>query len=107
MLLIIKNNSQLNLSVPDVMLTARKRIALYPSAYNEHVLDNYLLKHYKTNLKLMCLKLLSKAVYLTDSATGDIIVKFTDKKYDTIASLITYGDGIIQGSNIWRNAFKW
>jgi len=89
--------------VNKIRLNARRKIFLYPMHASEKILDNYIKKQYKTNLKLLCLYVALKAKYNTNM-NGEVVVTFIEKKWDEIASLITYGTGKIPGSNILKFA---
>lgn len=80
-------------------------IMSWPMKSTELALDNYLKKNYHTTLKLLCIKLLNNSD--TDSDGEFLITTFKNKKYDLIASFITYGNLEIKGCNIIRDAFRW
>jgi hypothetical protein len=87
------------------LLNAYFIIKNYPISATEKLMDQYIQQHYKLSLKNMCIKLLlNLGTYKDDS--GNIVLLFKDKKYDTIASLITYGNGAIPGSRILRIALS-
>ena len=77
----------------------------YPLKATELLLDQYIQQQYKTSLKNMCVKLLLNLTFYTE-ASGDLVLLFKDPKYDVIASLITYGNGAIQGSKILQTALS-
>ena len=87
------------------LLDAYYVVKNYPIKATEVALDQYLQQQYKMSLKDMCIKLLLNLTFYGD-ASGDLILMFKDKKYDTIASLITYGNGAIPGSKILQIALK-
>ncbi len=89
----------------DTLMTAYFIIEGYPLKASEQRLDNFIQKQYKTSLKNMCITLLLNLTFYRNKE-GNLILMFKDKKYDTIASLITYGNGVIQGSNILRAALQ-
>lgn len=70
----------------------------------EAKLNNYLLNNYKLNLKAACLKLINRCKIMRDYDKNVIII-FPNKKDDELASLITYGNLELRGSNILKNAF--
>ena len=53
----------------------------------------------------MCIKLLLDFTFYKDDE-GNLILMFKNQKYDTIASLITYGNGAILGSQILKIALS-
>lgn len=79
-------------------------INLYSIKSSEQKLNQYLLNEYKLNLKQASLFILRHSKILQDKA-GNVTVLFTDRKIDKLASLITYGNGKISGSNILVIAF--
>lgn len=88
----------------NTMLDAYYIIQKYPLHASEQILDNYIQQQYKVSLKNMCIKLLLNITFYKDE-TGGLILIFKDQIYDKIASLITYGNGAIQGSPILQIAF--
>lgn len=76
----------------------------YKVGVNELALNDYFTKKFNTNLKRVCEYL----VYEANIAYGynEIIVYFNNKKLDQLASLITYGNTTLPGSNILVYAFK-
>ena len=89
----------------DTLMAAYFIIEGYPLKASEQMLDNFIQKQYKMSLKNMCITLLLNLTFYRNKE-GNLILMFKDKKYDTIASLITYGNGIIRGSNILRAALQ-
>jgi hypothetical protein len=71
----------------------------------EMMLDQFLQQQYGTSLKNMCIKLLLNLSFYEDD-DGNLVLLFKNNYYDTIASLITYGNGAIPGSGILRQALK-
>ena len=70
----------------------------------ETSLNNYLLKNYKLNLKMACLKLLTRCKFYRNY-DNQVIILFPDEEDDKLASLITYGNDRVKGSNLLKNAF--
>lgn len=84
---------------------ATKRILLCNMGANEIALNNYLLKEYKKSLQDCCLQLISQSTILRISKK-DYRVTFLTTPEDDLASLITFGNAGLQGSDILRYAFK-
>lgn len=105
MIFIINNNRYMSLEQrqADILLRAYYTIKNYPMHAAELALDNFIQQQYKISLKNMCIRLLLNLTVHEDSA-GSIVLLFKDQKHDRIASLITYGNGIVQGSKILQNA---
>ena len=83
----------------NALLTAYYVIKNYSFHASELVLDKYIKQQYKVSLKDMCIKLLLSLTFYKNN-DGDLVLLFKDTKYDKIAQLITYGNGIIRGSQI-------
>ena len=89
----------------NTMLNAYFIIQKYPLKASDKLMDQYMQQQYKTSLKNMCVKLLlSLTFYKNDS--GDLVLLFKNNTYDSIASLITYGNGAIPGSRILQTALN-
>ena len=89
----------------DALLSAYATIQNYPLKASDLVMDQYIQQQYKTSLKNLCIKLLLNLTFYKDDA-GNLILIFKNYKYDTIASLITYGNGAIPGSRILQIALN-
>ena len=89
----------------DTLLNAYYIIQNYPLKASELVLDNYIQQQYKVSLKNLCIKLLLNLTFYKNNA-GDLVLLFKNPKYDTIARLITYGNGAIPGSKILQIALN-
>ena len=50
--------------------------------------------------------ILAGKLKLQNNHAGDLIFTFLDKKYDDLAMLITYGNGVFLGSTILQDAFR-
>jgi len=87
-----------------VLRNARLIIIGHRIKPGEAKLNNYLIKTEQANLKLVCLRLLSRCKLQRDY-DGNVIVTFKLDKDDELASLITYGNGEFAGSNILKEAF--
>jgi hypothetical protein len=89
----------------NALLDAYYVIQNYPIRAADLAMDAYVQQQYKISLKNLCIKLLLNMTFYKDNA-GDLILMFKNPKYDTIASLITYGNGAIQGSKILQIALN-
>ena len=90
----------------NTLLSAYFVIKNYPMRATEQLMDSYIQQQYNESLKNMCIKLLLSITYYEDDA-GDLVLLFKDKISDTIASLITYGNGAIPGSKILQTALSY
>ena len=68
-------------------------------------LSNYLYKTYGYNLRAASCIILAHST-LQKNKSNEIIITFKDKLIDDLATIITYGNGKIQGSNILKEAFN-
>lgn len=89
-----------------IIRNAKKIIWLYNEQSTEKKLDEYLLNNSKTSLKQVCIKLLNN-LKIYENGADEILLLFTDKKYDKLAQLITYGNSEVQGSSILKDALKY
>jgi hypothetical protein len=89
----------------NTLLNAYFIIKNYPLHASDLALNQYIQQQYKSSLKDMCIKLLLSLTFYKDD-NGDLILLFKDLKYDKIAQLITYGNGVIPGSRILQMALK-
>ena len=89
----------------DTLLNAYYIIQNYPLKASEVVLDNYVQQQYKVSLKNLCIKLLLNLTFYKND-TGGLVLLFKNSKYDSIARLITYGNGAIPGSKILQIALN-
>jgi hypothetical protein len=105
MLFTIKNDKYLSAERlrTTALLHAYFIIEKYPMHAQELILDNYIQQQYKVSLKNLCIKLLLSLTFFEDDS-GDFTLLFKDKEHDKLASLITYGNGAIQGSQILKVA---
>lgn len=82
---------------------ASRIISLYGFGAAEIAMDRYCKQHYRLPLRLMCIRILMSAKVMTvDNSYFAIIA---DKNLEKIARLITYGNGIMNGSSILTDAF--
>ena len=77
----------------------------YPLHASELILDQFIQQQYNVSLKNLCIKLLLNLTFHKDDA-GNLILLFKDRKFDNLASLITYGNGAIPGSRILQIALN-
>ena len=89
----------------NTLLEAYFIIQNYSLHASDLILDRFLQQQYKTSLKDLCIKLLLSITFYEDDEKN-LILLFKDKKYDKLASLITYGNGAIPGSRILQTALK-
>jgi hypothetical protein len=87
------------------LLKAYYVVQKYPLHATELALDQFIQQQYNMTLKNMCIKLLLNLSFYEDD-DGNLVLLFKNNYYDTIASLITYGNGAIPGSGILRQALK-
>jgi hypothetical protein len=71
----------------------------YPFRAAEIGLDIFLKQKYKIGLRDACFLLLMR-ITAGKATSGDLILTFNNPDDDAMARLITYGNGIIPGSNI-------
>lgn len=89
----------------NTLLDAYYVVQNYPLKASELLLDTYVQQQYNTSLKNLCIKLLLNTTFYKDNS-GNLICLFKDPKYDAIARLITYGNGMIPGSKILQIALN-
>ena len=107
MLFVIKNTHYKSIEQlkTDTLLSAYFIIQNYPLRASDLPMERYILQQHKATLKNMCIELLLNLTFHKND-TGDLVLLFRDKRYDDIASLITYGNGAIPGSKILQLALK-
>lgn len=79
-------------------------LSAYQLKYSDLNLNAYLEQNYNMNLKEASLYVLQNSTF-HQGYNKSIVILFNDKKIDTIAALITYGNGHIKGSNILKKIF--
>ena len=107
MLFIVKNKHYLTVDQlrANTLLDAYYTIKNYPMHAADIALDKYIQQQYNTSLKNLCIKILLKlSFYANDD--NDLILLFKNPKDDTIARLITYGNGALPGSKILQVALR-
>lgn len=87
------------------MLQAYSVIKHYPMNGAERMLSSYIENQYNKSLKNMCIDLLLHMTFHVNKA-GEVVLLFNDRRYDTIAQIITFGNGAIPGSQILQAAFR-
>lgn len=88
-----------------IKISAIARLAKYKYNGQEKNLDKYLRETYNTSLFDTCMQLTEKFKLNIDKSNNELYISF-DKDLDKIASLITYGNLQIKGSNILRSIFR-
>lgn len=83
--------------------TAKHAILLTSFGASEVALNEYMLKKYNKTLKVICIDLVLRSEISADP-DDNFILRFKTKADDTLAALITYGNGKLQGSKILRHA---
>ena len=87
-----------------VLYGAKLVVAEYRITPAHKKLNDYLISKYGWDIKAASLILIANSK-LQKNKSNEIIITFPNKKLDKIAALITYGDGIIQGCSILKEAF--
>lgn len=87
-----------------ILQGARLSINFYKITPAQFKLNSYLLDKYGLNIKSASLLVLAHC-RLLKNYNNEIIVVFLSKDIDKLASLITYGNGKIQGCPILQEAF--
>ena len=87
------------------LLNAYSVIQQYRFSPAEQLLNSYVTNQYKASLKDLCIGLLLNLTYYK-SDDGSLILLFKDMKHDMLARLITYGNGMIAGSDILKVALN-
>ena len=107
MLFTIKNEHYLTIDQlrANTLLDAYYAIKSYPMHAADIALDNYIQQQFNTSLKNLCIKILLKLSFYANK-DNDLILLFRNPKVDTIARLITYGNGALPGSKILQVALR-
>jgi hypothetical protein len=87
-----------------VMQGARLTITTYRITPAQKQLNDYIWKEFGLNLKAACALVIANC-RVQKNQSNELIITFPSKKIDDLASLITYGDGKIQGCPILKEAF--
>lgn len=88
-----------------VIISARRIIILSKLGADDILLSRYLMSKYKKGLKQLCLYLIKRAKIMKNF-NKELIVVFPTKADETLARLITYGNGVIPGSKLLRIALS-
>ena len=97
----IANKSQYNFWV---LQGARLTIATYRVKPAQKQLNDYLWKKFGVTLKTACGLVISNCK-IQKNKNNELLIMFPSKKIDNLATLITYGNGKIQGCSILKEAF--
>lgn len=87
-----------------IVVSAYHRIKRYPMMTNEIILDKYCLRKHQLSLKSLCLIMLNRCT-IDKTSNNEILITFKDKRWDKLAKLITFGNGVVKGSKILSYAF--
>ena len=107
MLFIIQNKRYMSIEKlrASTLLNAYHTINNYPLKATDLAMDTYIQQQYKMSLKNICIKLLLSLTFYEDDV-GNLVLLFKDNKLDSLAGLITYGNGAIPGSRILQTALS-
>ena len=83
---------------------ARLAITTYRITPAQKQLNDYIWKEFGLNLKAACALVIANC-RIQKNQSNELIITFPSKKIDDLASLITYGNGKIQGCPILKEAF--
>ena len=105
MVFTIQNHAKAN---PDylrqkTLLEAYYCIKHYPLGPAELLLDTFIQQQYNISLKNLCIRLLLKVKFYQDKS-GNLLAIFKDPRSEQLGRLITYGNGVIAGSQILKTA---
>ena len=87
-----------------VLYGAKVSIDFYKITPAHKKLNNLLWERYGLNIKAASTLVLTNSKIQRNNS-GEFIITFPSKKIDELASLITYGDGQVQGCSILKDAF--
>ena len=87
-----------------VLQGARMTIAMYRIKPAQKQLNDYIWKKFGLNLKAACAMVVANC-RLQKNKNNELIITFPAKQIDQLATLITYGNGKIQGCSILQEAF--
>ena len=100
-----KLNQPLDLIKARIKTSAYTRLALFPFGATELALNELLQKKEHRDLYSICVDLLHKS-NIVAGEQNNLILYWPNIIDDKLASLITYGDSKIQGSQILQVAFN-
>lgn len=89
----------------DTILNAYFIIQKYTLKATDKLMDNYIQQQYKISLKNLCVKLLLDLTFYEDDSRN-LVLLFKNPASDTLAQLITYGNGAVPGSKILQVALS-
>lgn len=87
-----------------ILRGANIAIATYQIKPAQKQLNDHIWKEYGLTLKAAAAMVVANC-RVQKNQSNEIIVTFPSKKIDSLAALITYGDGKIQGCSILTDAF--
>jgi len=90
--------------VSQIKASAWKVLAFYRVRTSEYALDKYLRETYNLGLREAGLHILRNSTF-HKTYDKSIVVLFKDKNIDKLATLITYGNGQVHGSDILKQMF--
>ena len=99
------NDEPVDVVRKDIIDRARFRITIYKFSTAEKLLNSYFQKNENMSLRQKCNQILQSVQILENSEHTNFIAVFQNKNDDKVASLITYGNSELRGSNILRFAF--
>lgn len=83
---------------------AKLTVDMYRLKPAQKQLDDLIWKVYGLNLKAASLIVIANSK-IDRNSSNEFIITFPSKRIDNLASLITYGDGKVQGCDILKEAF--
>lgn len=102
MFFVIKSSTpQADLAIYRARHNAQFKLALVSLGPTELLISRYLQENYNMSIKAACTSILQNARFIVN-LQQEIIVTIPDPKLNTIARIITYGTGVLQGSRILR-----
>lgn len=89
----------------DRILQAYISIKNYPFKANDLLMNQFIEQKYEISLRELCIKLLFNLTFFKNK-NGNLVASFKDPRYDKLARLVTYGDGLHFGSPILKDALS-
>lgn len=102
--LTFEDNITANIIQGQLIYNAQFNLCCHKWTTADKLLNKYLKSNYKLSLSSACDLLLMRAK-VSQGQPNEILITFTDRRLDKLASVITYGTGKIPGSNILKEAF--
>ena len=87
-----------------IKMRALERLSHCQLSKYELELNNYCLQNYKASLKAICRRIVENCRVQFNQEDSFIVMPIT-QKWDTLASLITFGNSEVQGCNILKLLF--